>query len=75
MPGLIRVSGHAERLAALDVVRHFTDRLVAITVGANKSDDAAAFAAELRMMNVRPHMAQNTNRRRSAIDSGTPAYL
>ena len=31
MPGLIRVSGHAERLAALDVVRHFTDRLVAIT--------------------------------------------
>jgi hypothetical protein len=31
---LTRVSGHAERLAALDMIRHFADRPIAITLGA-----------------------------------------
>jgi hypothetical protein len=43
MPGLTRVSGHAERLAALDVVQHFADRPVAITLGSKKSDDRRWF--------------------------------
>ena len=79
-PGLIvdarltRVSGHAERLAALDMIRHFADRPIAITLGADKGYDAADFVEELRTMNVRPHMAQNTNRRGSAIDKRTTRH-
>jgi hypothetical protein len=46
---LTRVSGHAERLAALDMIRHFADRPIAITLGA----DAANFIEELRTMNAR----------------------
>jgi len=71
---LTRVSGHAERLAALDMVRHFADRPIAITLGADKSYDAADFVEELRAMNVRPHVARNTNRRRSAIDKRTTRH-
>jgi len=71
---LTRVSGHAERLAALDMVRHFADRPIAITLGADKGYDAADFVEELRTMNVRPHVAQNTNRRRSAIDKRTTRH-
>jgi hypothetical protein len=71
---LTRVSGHAERLAALDIVRHFADRPIAVTLGADKSYDAADFVEELRTMNVRPHVSQNTNRRRSAIDRRTTRH-
>jgi IS5 family transposase len=40
----------------------------AITLGADKGYDAADFVEVLRTPNVRPHVARNTNRRRSAID-------
>jgi transposase len=71
---LTRVSGHAERLAALDMVQHRADRPCAVTLGADKSYDAADFVEELRTLNVRPHVAQNTNGRRSAIDRRTTRY-
>jgi len=71
---LTRVSGHAERLAALDMIQAFADRPVAITLGADKSYDAADFVEELRTMKVRPHVAQNTNGRRSAIDKRTTRH-
>jgi len=71
---LTRVSGHAERLAALDMIQAFADRPVAITLGADKSYDAADFVEELRTMNVRPHVAQNTHGRRSAIDKRTTRH-
>jgi transposase len=71
---LTRVSGHAERLAALDMVRQFADRPIAVTLGADKGYDAADFVEELRTMNVRPHVAQNSNRRRSAIDRRTTRH-
>lgn len=71
---LTRVSGHAERLAALDMIQAFADRPVAITLGADKGYDAADFVEELRTMNVRPHVAQNTNGRRSAIDKRTTRH-
>jgi Transposase domain (DUF772)/Transposase DDE domain len=71
---LTRVSGHAERLAALDMVQHVADRPVAVTLGADKSYDAADFVEELRTMNVRPHVARNTSRRRSAIDRRTTRH-
>jgi transposase len=71
---LTRVSGHAERLAALDMIQHRADRPRAITLGADKGYDAADFVEELRTMNVRPHVAQNTSGRRSAIDRRTTRH-
>jgi hypothetical protein len=44
-----RVSGHAERLAAFDMVEHWADRLCAITLGTG-----ADFLEERRGINVRP---------------------
>ena len=72
---LTRVSGHAERLAALDMVEHVADRPVAVTLGADKGYDAADFVEEPRTMNVRPHVAQNTSGRRSAIDKRMTRHL
>jgi hypothetical protein len=71
---LTRVSGHAERLAALDMVQHVADRPVGVTLGADKGDDAADFIEELRMLTVRPHVAQNTSGRRSAVDRRTTRH-
>ena len=71
---LTRVSGHAERLAALDMIEPLADRPGAITLGADRGYDAADFVEELRTLNVRPHVAQNTNRRRSAIDRRTTRH-
>jgi transposase len=75
---LTRVSGHAERLAALDMVQHYAERPCAITLGADRGYDAADFVEELRGLNVRPHVAQNISGRRSAIDKRTtrhPGYI
>ena len=71
---LTLVSGHAERLAALDMIATVAERPVAITLGADKSYDAADFVEELRTLNVRPHVAQNTSGRRSAIDKRTTRH-
>jgi transposase len=71
---LTRVSGHAERLAALDMVQHVADRPCAVTLGADRGYDAADFVEELRGINVRPHVAQNTSGRRSAIDKRTTRH-
>jgi transposase len=71
---LTRVSGHAERLAALEMIEAAANRPVAITLGADKGYDAADFVEELRTLNVRPHVAQNTNGRRSAIDRRTTRH-
>jgi len=71
---LTLVSGHAERLAALDMIEPVAERLVAVTLGADKSYDAADFVEELRTLNVRPHVAQNTSGRRSAIDRRTTRH-
>jgi transposase len=72
---LTRVCGHAERLAALDMIQCRADRPRAITLGADRGYDAADFVEELRTMNVRPHVAQNDSRRRSAIDERTTRHL
>lgn len=71
---LTRVSGHAERLAALEMIEPYADRPGAITLGADRGYDAADFVEELRTLNVRPHVAQNVSRRRSAIDRRTTRH-
>ncbi|MDE2495911.1 MAG: IS5 family transposase, partial [Alphaproteobacteria bacterium] len=73
---LTPVSGHGERIAALAMIEPHADRPVAVTLGADKGYDAADFVNELRSMNVRPHVAQNTGRQRgrSAIDARTTRH-
>jgi transposase len=63
-----QADGHAERTAALVMIEARADRPSRITLGADKAYDAQDFVNELRSMNVTPHVAQNTSRRRSAID-------
>ena len=71
---LTLADGHAERIAALCMIEPRADRARAISVGADKAYDAEDFVNELRAMNVRPHVAQNTNGRRSAIDERTTRH-
>ena len=71
---LTRVSGHAERLAALEMIEPFADQPRAITLGADRGYDAADFVEELRTLKVRPHVAQNVSGRRSAIDRRTTRH-
>jgi transposase len=70
---LTRVSGHAERLAALEMIEACADRPTPITLGADKGFDAADFVMELRELNVTPHIAQNLSRT-SAIDGRTTRH-
>ncbi len=65
------VSGHAERLAALDMIEPYADRPTAITLGGDKNFDTADFVAELREINVTPHVAQ---KKHSAIDGRTTRH-
>lgn len=71
---LTRVSGHAERLAALEMIESHASRSRAITVGADRGYDTANFVEELRTLKVRPHVAQNVSRTRSAIDRRTTRH-
>ncbi len=70
---LTRADGHAERIAALAMIEPHAERPGAITLGGDKGFDAADFVNELRTLNVRPHVAQNTTRR-SAIDGRTTRH-
>ena len=71
-----RVSGHAERLAALEMTDGIVDPGSSrrITIGADKGYDARDFVAELRERNATPHIAQNQGGRRSAIDGRTTRH-
>ena len=60
-----------ERVAALHMIEPHADRPHAITLGADKGYDAEDFVNEVRSMPVRPHVAQNTSGRSSAIDGRT----
>ena len=71
---LTEATGTAEREAALGMLadRPGTQR---ITAGFDKAYDVADFVAELRSMNVTPHVAQNiTAQRGSAIDARTTRH-
>lgn len=73
---LTHATGTAEREAALDMLASVPGRH-RITVGADKAYDVADFVARARTLKVTPHVAQNTTKRRSAIDGRTtsqPGY-
>ena len=69
-----RASGHAERLAALALIDPHADHPQPVTLGADKGYDTGDFVMELRDKAVTPHVAQNQNSRRSAIDGRTTRH-
>jgi transposase len=71
---LTEASGYAERVAALQMIEPFADRPQAITLGADKAYDTRDFVKDLRSMKVTPHVTQNINGRRSAIDGRTTRH-
>jgi transposase len=71
-----KVSGYAERLAALEMIDSMTEGISGkrITLGADKGYDTRDFVEELRDRRATPHVAQNQNGRRSAIDGRTTRH-
>ena len=65
--------GYGERDAALVMIEGVPGRQ-RITVAADKGYDTREFVAGLRAMQVTPHLAQHTTRRRSAIDARTTRH-
>jgi Transposase DDE domain len=64
---LTTATGTAEREAAEEMIVRHSPGARRITLGADKGY-AAAFVADMRALNVTPHIAQNISGRRSAID-------
>ena len=69
-----QATGTAEREAALAMARQLPGGTRRVTLGADKGYDAADFVEQLRELAVTPHVAQNTSRRRSAIDERTTRH-
>lgn len=71
-----RVSGHAERMAAVAMIKGVTSASGTrrVTVGADRGFDARDFVEDLRELGATPHVAQNTSGRRSAIDGRTTRH-
>src|SRR6266850_8416812 len=66
-------SGYAERDAAVSMIDAIPGEN-RITLGGDKAYDTRDFVADLRHLNVTPHVAQNTTNRSSAIDSRTTRH-
>jgi hypothetical protein len=71
---LTRADGYAERQAALAMLGRLPRRRRRRTVAADKAYDTSDFVADCRNLGVTPHVAQNTTRRRSAIDGRTTRH-
>jgi transposase len=66
-----KATGFAERASALAMLDRDLRRTRRRTLGADAGYDTADFVAACRERRVSPHVAQNRNRRRSAIDGRT----
>jgi transposase len=71
---LATADGHAERATALKMLGRLPRSRRRRTVGADKAYDTKDFVADTRKLGFTPHVAQNTNRRRSAIDGRTTRH-
>jgi len=65
--------GHGERDAALVMLESIPGQH-RITVAADKGYDTRDFVADVRAMQITPHIAQHTTGRRSAIDARTTRH-
>jgi hypothetical protein len=63
---LTKATGTAERNAAEEMIVRRSPGVRRLTLGGDKGYDAASFVADMRALNVTPHIAQNTSGRRSA---------
>jgi transposase len=70
---LSEANGTAERDVAVAMLEEL-DGQHRITLGADKSYDTRDFIADVRQLNVTPHVAQNDTNRRSAIDARTTRH-
>jgi transposase len=71
---MTKATGTAERKAAEEMIVRHSPGVRRITVGGDKGYDAASFVADMRALNVTPHIAQNTSGRRSALDARTTRH-
>jgi len=71
---LTKATGKAEREAALRMLDRLPHRRQRRTLGADKGYDTRDFVKDVRQRNVTPHVAQNENGRRSAIDGRTTRH-
>jgi hypothetical protein len=55
---LTKATGTAERTAAEEMIVRHSPGASRITLGADKGYDAASFVADMRALNVTPHIAQ-----------------
>ena len=70
---LTAATGYGERAAALELIGPWAERR-RVTVGADKAYDTRDFVEALRLLEVTPHVAQNTSNRSSAIDERTTRH-
>jgi hypothetical protein len=71
---LTKATGTAERKAAEEMIVRCSPGVRRITLGGDKGYDAASFVADMRALHVTPHIAQNSNGRRSAVDARTTRH-
>ena len=72
---LTPATGTAEREAAVEMAQQISKRESRrVTLGADKAYDTQEFVAELRQLNVTPHVTQNNKNRSSAIDGRTTRH-
>src|SRR4030095_13601441 len=67
-------TGTAERDAALYMLGELPLTTRRVTVGGDKNFDVPRWVAAVRQMGIQPHVAQNTSKRRSAIDARTTRH-
>jgi hypothetical protein len=70
---LTAADGYGERAAALEMVGPVAETH-RVTLGADKAYDSGDFVEALRLLQVTPHVAQNTSHRSSAIDGRTTRH-
>lgn len=71
---LTEATGYAERDTALEMLGRLPRQRRRRTVSADKAYDTAGWVADVRELGFTPHVAQNTSRRRSAIDGRTTRH-
>ena len=71
---LSQASGRAERDTAVEMLERLPRTKRRRTVAADKAYDTVDFVAKTRGLGFTPHVAQNTNKRSSAIDGRTTRH-
>lgn len=71
---LTAATGYAERDCATEMLQRLPKHRRRRTVAGDKNYDTKQFVADLRAAGFTPHVAQNTTKRRSAIDGRTTRH-